>query len=1456
VFARAFDEACELLEAEFAASETGEVVGGLAGGLSLRQIIAGEPGAAGLLDQTVFAQAGLFAVETALYRLLESLGVRPDYVAGHSLGEITAAHVAGVLDLADACRLVAARGRLMQALPAGGAMAAIGCGEAEIASVLAGHEQVAIAAINAPGAVVVSGAADQVDQILTWAGERGHRTRRLRVSHAFHSPLMRPMLDDFAKVAETITFREPSIPLVSNVTGRLAGSEITEPGYWVDHVRQPVRFADAVTSLREHEVGCFIEAGPDAQLAPMIEQTLTTGPEAEAASVVALLRRDQDETARFAAGLGRAWTGGTAVDWVAWPVGEATRHLELPTYPFQHRRYWLRPAPTGDPAALGQAPADHPILGAVVEQPDGGVLLTGRLTTGAHPWLADHAINGTPILPGTAFVELALRAGDQVGCPSVEELTLEAPLELPDRGQVTIRVVAGRAGEGGRRPVEIHSAAEDGGWLRHATGLLSPGPLPGPAEEEFAAWPPPDAEPLDVADLYPAMAKRGYGYGPAFRGLTRAWRRGEEVFAEVALADEVEVKGYGAHPALLDAALHATDLLPGHDQDTALPFAWRGVALHAEGARAARVRLRPDGETGVRLDLADPAGRPLATVTSLAYRPAPGQWSNPRAGAYRLLHEVVWRPMDPPVSPGGVGADLVIDATGWAESADGDPLDRLRRGVSSVLARLREWLTREPGDDARLVIVTRGGLAAGGGRMDPVQAAVCGLTRAAQAEHPDRIVLVDLETGAQAAPGEVASALACGEPEVAVRGGRVWVPRLARVGASDPDVASSPSPGAVDQAGAEGAAGTSWPTDGITLVTGGTGGLGAVVARHLVAVHGVRRLLLVSRRGIDAPGAAGLRDELAGLGAEVTIAACDVADREALAGLLAAIPQDRPLRGVVHAAGVVDDGVIGSLSAERVEAVLRPKAEAAWHLHQLTRDLDLAVFVVFSSLAGVVDGAGQGNYAAANAFTDALAGLRAAAGLPALALAWGPWSGEHGMTAALTGRDLGRMRAAGHIPLTTGQGLALLDAALTTGRAHLVPARFDPAALAGRRPGLPPMLHDLAAPTPRPTATQTRAEPQAAGTGSGPAEALAALPAEQRLRHLLDLVRTEAAATLGHGSPQTIDADRPFQEFGFDSLTAVELRNRLHTATGLRLTPTLIFDHPTPRALAAHLDITLTGSAPARRRAPAPAAAPDDDPIAIVGMACRFPGQVTDPDTLWRLLAADADGITGFPTDRGWDISGLYDPEPGKLGRTYTRQGGFLHDAAYFDPAPFDIGPREATAMDPQQRLLLEASWEALERAGIDPTGLRGTQTGVFAGVMYHDWGTRPGLVPEEYAGYLGNGSLASVVSGRVAYAFGLEGPAVSVDTACSSSLVALHLAVQALRNGECDLALAGGVTVMSTPDTFTDFGLQRGLAADGRCKSFAEAADGVGWGEGVGVLVVERLSEARRRGHRVLAVV
>ncbi|MGW7721603.1 SDR family NAD(P)-dependent oxidoreductase, partial [Streptomyces chartreusis] len=633
-----------------------------------------------------------------------------------------------------------------------------------------------------------------------------------------------------------------------------------------------------------------------------------------------------------------------------------------------------------------------------------------------------------------------------------------------------------------------------------------------------------------------------------------------------------------------------------------------------------------------------------------------------------------------------------------------------------------------------------------------------------------------------------------------------------------------------------------WSGEGTVLITGGTGGLGAEVARHLVAVHGVRDLLLVSRRGAAAPGACELVAELQQLDARVGVRACDVADRESLAAVLDGLD----LSGVVHAAGVLDDGLIGDLSAERVGRVVAAKAESAVHLHELTADRELSAFVLFSSFAGVVGNAGQAAYSAANSVLDALAAARRGQGLPAVSLAWGMWANAEGMGGTLGEAELERMARQGFPALETSEGLALLDAALLVNEPIAVPVALRTSALGeAGHDALPAVLHDLV-----PLRARRRAVGAATTAGDELARRLVGLaPAEQR-RAVLELVQAQVAVALGHASAASVDETRSFKDLGFDSLTAVDLRNRLGSATGIPLPATLVFDHPNPNSLTDHLLEQVLGAITAQTpsQARGRAAMAVDELVAIVGMGCRFPGGADSAGGLWDLVAGGRDGLSSVPTDRGWDpalLEGL------------AAVGGFLEGATEFDAELFGISPREALAMDPQQRLLLETAWEALEDAGIDPSSLRGTATGVYAGVSANGYGS--GTVDDPQGnteGYLLTGSTPSVASGRLAYALGLEGPAMSVDTACSSALVALHLACQALRSGECDLALAGGATVMATPTIFLEFARQGGLAGDGRCKSFADGADGTGWAEGGGVLVLERLSDARRNNHPVLAVV
>nr|BBM96640.1 modular polyketide synthase [Streptomyces kitasatoensis] len=1337
VFAAALDEVC---------AELGPV-----DGHSLRDVMFGDD--PGLLDRTEFTQPALFALEVALFRAMEARGLRADVVLGHSVGEIAAACVAGVFSLSDAARLVVARGRLMGVLPSGGAMLSVRAPESGLPELPSG---VSVAAVNGPASVVLSGEKEALEPVAAHLAEQGVRTSWLSVSHAFHSSSMDPMLEEFRQVAATVEFHEPRLTVVSNLTGEIASSgELGTAEYWVRHAREAVRFADGLRAARATGADVFLEIGPQAVLSGMAGHCFDDEPGA-APLLVPTLRRDHPEPEALATALATLHTRGHRIALLP-PAPDAPygARPDLPTYPFQRDRYWLavppKPVTGGDLPAAGLTAFEHPLFAAAVELPGADTTVwTGRLSSPELPWLAGHLVWDRGVVPGAALLEAVLRIGTRVGLPRVAELVLETPLTWSPDVPAQLRAVVGAPGAGGAREITLHSrpqpedARDDGApWTRHASGLLAPpvdgsGPDAAVLADLAGVWPPAGARPLDVSGQYALFAAAGIGYEGAFRGLRAAWRRGDEVFAEVRLPDEyaADAARYGVHPALLDAVLHPIALLdtPAGGGHGPLPFSWTDVVCHprtAGAGHALRVRVAPGGAGGdgaVSIAAADREGVPVLGVRALALR---------RLAADRLpaapavpLHRVDWTPLqgaapaatagswavtgpvdaatltglraagvDVRVLPGPGGTDepagppaeaVVLDLTAAASGAPSpDLVDRVRTVVRRVLRAVQSPPPAGPGGTPpRLVVLTRGAAGPAGPAADPAGAAAWGLVRTAQTEQPGRFVLVDVDDrqeSLRALPG----LLATGATQLAVRAGRATVPRLVPVtgeparpegplGLVGEEPAWPPAPdGTVLITDGTGAAqldgratvprlvpvtgeparpegpsgladgGTAWPPapDGTVLITGGTGALAAETARHLVTRHGVRRLLLVSRRGVDAPGATALAAELTGLGAGTEVRACDVADRDAVRRLLAGIPAEHPLTCVVHTAGVLDDGVLPAQTPERIDAVLRPKADAAVHLDALTREAGTPVsLVLFSSVSGVLGSAGQAGYAAANAFLDALAARRRADGHHALSLGWGWWTGA-GMADGLGGADAARIRRSGIAPVDTRTALGLLDRALVRPEPALLPVRLDlPALRSAARDGMAPpeVLRDLAgepaAPAGGPGADDRDRSPASPGPTAAEAlvERLARRSAPERTALLLDLVRTEVAAVLGHGDRGAVGAGRSLKEAGFDSLTAVDLRNRLTARTGLRLPATLVFDHPTPLALAelllAELDEAAAAAGPA---ADDLSTALDRLERSLTAATADDPGRARAAERLRGLLAGLTAGSPSGPAAAG-----------------------------------------------------------------------------------------------------------------------------------------------------------------------------------------------------------------------------
>ncbi|WP_406289346.1 type I polyketide synthase [Embleya sp. NBC_00896] len=1521
VFAQSLDETCARFDAHLP--------------FALKPLLLSDEPAARRADRTDIAQPALFALQVGLYRIMTRYHRQPNHLIGHSVGEIAAAHVSGVLDLDSATRLVAARGRVMQTVGEQGAMLAVRASEEEVSALLDRYDRVGIAAVNGPESVVVSGSRDEVHELRDRLVAGGTSAKLLEVDHAFHSPLMEPILDEFAGSIGELPAGRMSIPVVSTRSGREATpEELTSVAHWVNHVREPVRFFDAVECARAAGANVFLEVGPGATLASITKEAFA-GEGVDDALVLSSSRRGRGAVEALIGSLAQLHVRGGIVDWGA--LFGARRRVDLPTYAFQRQRYWLdflAGMGSADVASAGLSAPEHPLLGAVVDHPGTDeVVFTDLWSLRTHDWLADHAVFGAVVVPATAYLDLALSVGDFVGCAAIEELSLEVPLILPGSGDVQVRVVVGAADETGHRSLDVYSrpgadGRTVGGWTRHATGSLAPSAPSAPrttAETDdapsLAVWPPVGARRLDVDGLYDSFADAGFVYGPTFRGLREVWQRGDDLFALATLpvtAEGSAAGGFALHPALIDCALHA--VVAGGVIDVAggqgwMPFSWSGVNQVGECGPSVKVRISPAGDGVVSVAIADEHGREIAHVEALTFRPASAeQLRSVRGGHEQSLFELEWRPVrqnkrETHRGPWGVlgaknGLASRLSEVGDESAVFHESMDEVLAGeaprhivlclddfvaadpdlfavVGGADARVLDWIQRFLAEErlagSTLVVLTRLALDTGGGESveSLAGASVWGLIRSAQTEHPGRFRLVDVDDE-ETSWARFPDALAIGEAQLALRGGAYLAPRMTptppannrieppaigahRLGIPTkgtlenltwvpcPEVEEPLTSGQVrisvlaaglnfrdvtialglvdrtaidDGIGSEGAGtvlevaddvtglspgdrvtgiftgafgrvavadhrmlmpipdgwsyaeaasvpgayltayyalfhlrklekgqrilihaaaggvgmaavqlakhvgaeiyGTAspakWPTlrglglddehlassrdlefaekfldssggrgmdvvlnslahtfvdasltllpeggsfiemgktdirdprqvaadhpgvdyqafdlyeagpdlinemlravmelfadgrvrpnpisvrnirdarkafremsqgrhigklvlelgdgfgGGTVLVTGGTGGVGSLVARHLVAEHGVRSLVLASRRGMAADGAAELLSDLAGAGAVVRVVECDVADRAAVADLIADMPPEYPLTAVVHAAGGLADGTVESLTADSLDHVLRAKVGGAVNLHELTREHTLTAFILFSALAGTLGTGGQANYAAANGFLDGLAAQRRASGLVGTSLCWGWWEQRSGMTEDLDQVDLSRIRRMGIAEMPTPEALALFDSACAIDKPVLIPARVDVSALRNKTGDELPLLLRGLVDGGRPL--RNRASTTGDGGPLGLPARLVTLSEGEAEAAVLDWVRDQVAIVLGHPAGAAVDADQAFTHLGFDSLTSVELCNRLASSTGLRLPSTLVFSYPTPRELGRHV---------------------------------------------------------------------------------------------------------------------------------------------------------------------------------------------------------------------------------------------------------------------------------------------
>ena len=1258
------------------------------------------------LSQTVYTQPALFAIEYALAQLWLSWGIKPDIVMGHSVGEYVAATIAGIFSLEDGLKLIAERGRLMQELPHGGEMVAVMASESKVKTLIATYPEISIAAINGPESIVISGDSVAMKTIVSNLNAEGIKTKQLEVSHAFHSPLMEPMLTEFAAVASGLTYSQPQITIISNVTGTIADDSIASGQYWVNHVRQPVRFAQGMETLQEQGAEIFLEIGPKPILLGMGRQCLS---EVEGVWLPSLrpgkiplpspleiplpspLERGKLEDAslfkdgkledaslfkdgkledasllngewqQMLSSLGQLYVKGTKVDWSGFDCDYARQKVALPTYPFQRQRHWVETSK--------------------IEQQASSEILT-LLAEGKTQDLLQQLHKST----------------------SLEELNLEQGIDL--LAQLHQRQTA---------QTSIRQLLYQEKWFEQST--RSSKQLP-PGQWLLLA---------DQSNLASALARY------------------------------LEAQKHECHFVDSQANLDSREILQ-------------------------------------------------ATLNQLT--------ENSTLPFHGIIYMWSWeQPTD--------------EANNWQHSIY--PLLNLVQAIGKLD-------TIQP----KLWIITRSAIAINSNQIAVNQTPLWGLGRVIALEYPQLWGgLIDIEENPEPilTAQKIYTELSTTEVsvQVAYRQEKRYQPQLVPYKETPPILKLN--------------------SESSYVISGGLGSVGLKVAQRWVE-QGARHLVLLGRRGVTNQTQQQIIAELEAKGTQIEIVKVDISNwtelQQAWTEWEKTMP---PVRGIVHAAGVVDDGLLENQNRESFVKVMSPKVEGGWNLHQLTQDPEIDFFICFSSAAAMLGSPGQGNYAAANAFLDGLCTYRRSLGLPGLSLNWGPWS-EAGMAANLSSAQKSRLATTGLKLIEPEQGLQILEQLLGAG-GELGVLAFDWEVLSQRLSSTEQNFFAQVIPEELKASWGATAE-----KSSKLQQKLLALGEAERKEFLRQILQEEVAHVLGLPIGSKPEPEVGFFDMGMDSLMAVELKNRLSKLLGVNLQSTLTFDFPNIERVSHYInsEVLQLESMNETDSYQSPKIGKWNEPIAIIGMSCRFPGGANNPEQFWELLQTGTSAIQEIPEQR-WNIEEYYDPNPEVSGKIITRYGHFIADVDKFDPSFFGISYREAAAIDPQHRILLEVSWEALEQAGQVKERLDEASVGVFIGNDGHDYEQ---LLQEHLqqspesslANYIGTGTHISSAAGRIAYTFGFTGPTVTIDTACSSSLVAVHQASNSLRLGECKMALAGGVKLHLTPNSYIGTSNAKMISADGKCKTFDSTADGYGRGEGCGMVLLKPLSEAQKDGDPILAVI